>query len=179
MQINFRGSTGCSKDCLNAGNREWAGKMHTDLLDGKNWAIQQGYADRPQSNLHLRRKLRRYATLVAVSFTAEEFVCGVDLFGPSNLVTLMQSIPPYWIRIKSMFNQRLGSADTEPEFLRSRSPLFKADQIKVPLLIAQGANDARVKQAESDQIVAAGTAKTCSISYFRMKAMVSFGRRTT
>lgn len=154
LQINFRGSTGYGKDYLNAGNREWAGKMQTDLLDGKSWAIQQGYADRKRVCI-FGGSYGGYATLVGVSFTPDEFTCGVDLFGPSNLVTLIQSIPPYWVPLKSVFNRRLGNVDTEPEFLRSKSPLFKADQIKVPLLIVQGANDVRVKQAESDQIVAA------------------------
>ncbi len=154
LQINFRGSTGYGKDYLNAGNREWAGKMHNDLLDGKAWAVQQGYAD-PKRVCIYGGSYGGYATLVGVSFTPNEFVCGVDLFGPSNLLTLMQSIPPYWVPIKSMFNRRMGNAETEPEFLKSKSPLFKADQISVPLLIAQGANDARVKEAESNQIVAA------------------------
>jgi len=154
LQINFRGSTGYGKDYLNAGNREWAGKMHTDLLDGKNWAVQQGYAD-PKRVCIFGGSYGGYATLVGVSFTPGEFVCGVDEFGPSNLITLIQSIPPYWVPIRSLFDRRLGNVDKEPEFLKSKSPLFKADQIRVPLFIAQGANDARVKQAESDQIVAA------------------------
>ncbi len=154
LQINFRGSTGYGKAYLNAGDREWAGKMHTDLIDGKNWAVQQGYAD-PKKVCILGGSYGGYATLVGVAFTPDEFTCGVDIVGPSNLVTLIRSIPPYWIPIKALFDKRLGKVDTEEEFLKSRSPLFKADQIKVPLLIGQGANDPRVKQAESDQIVAA------------------------
>ena len=154
LQINYRGSTGYGKDYLNAGNREWASKMHTDLLDGRSWAIKQGYAD-PKRICIFGASYGGYATLVGVAFTPDEFTSGVDLFGPSNLLTLMQSIPPYWASLRSTFNRRMGNADTEPDFLRAKSPLFKADQIKVPLLIAQGANDARVKQAESDQIVAA------------------------
>ncbi len=153
LQINFRGSTGYGKAYLNAGDREWAGKMHTDLIDGKNWAVQQGYAD-PKKVCILGGSYGGYATLVGVAFTPDEFTCGVDIVGPSNLVTLIRSIPPYWIPIKALFDKRLGKVDTEEEFLKSRSPLFKAEQIKVPLLIGQGANDPRVKQAESDQIVA-------------------------
>jgi len=153
LQINFRGSTGYGKRYLNAGDREWAGKMHTDLLDGLDWTVHQGYAD-PKRVCIFGGSYGGYATLVGVAFTPDVFTCGVDLFGPSNLVTLMESIPPYWATFRAMFAKRLGRLD-EPEFLRSRSPLYKADQIRAPLMIIQGANDVRVKQAESDQIVTA------------------------
>ncbi|MEW6455337.1 MAG: S9 family peptidase [Acidobacteriota bacterium] len=152
LQVNFRGSTGYGKAFLNAGDREWAGKMHDDLLDGVNWAIKQGYAD-PKKICIYGGSYGGYATLVGVTFTPAVFACGVDIVGPSNIVTLIKSIPPYWVPIKALFDKRVGKVETEEEFLKSRSPLFKADQIKVPLLIAQGANDPRVKQAESDQIV--------------------------
>jgi len=154
LQINYRGSTGYGKDYLNAGDRQWAGKMHADLIDGKNWAIKQGYAN-PQQVAILGGSYGGYATLVGLTFTPDEFACGVDIVGPSNLITLIKSIPPYWEPIKAMFDKRVGKVDTEEAFLRSCSPLFKAHQIKAPLLIGQGANDPRVKQAESDQIVAA------------------------
>jgi dipeptidyl aminopeptidase/acylaminoacyl peptidase len=154
LQINFRGSTGYGKDYLNAGDREWAGKMHTDLLDGKEWAVKQGYAD-PKRVAIFGGSYGGYATLVGLSFTPDEFNCGVDVVGPSNLVTLIRSIPPYWSPERAIFDKRVGNVDTEEEFLKSRSPLFKADKIKVPLLIAHGANDPRVKQSESDQIVEA------------------------
>jgi dipeptidyl aminopeptidase/acylaminoacyl peptidase len=154
LQINFRGSTGYGKAYLNAGDREWAGKMHTDLLDGKKWAIEQGYAD-PKRVAIYGGSYGGYATLVGLSFTPDEFICGVDVVGPSNLVTLIRSIPPYWTTFRAIFDKRVGNVDTEEEFLKSRSPLFKADRIKSPLLIAHGANDPRVKKSESDQIVAA------------------------
>jgi len=154
LQINFRGSTGYGKTFVNAGDREWAGKMHDDLIDGKNWAVKQGYADAKKVCI-MGGSYGGYATLVGVTFTPDEFACGVDIVGPSNIVTLIKSIPPYWVPIKSLFDKRVGKVETEEEFLKSRSPLFKADQIKAPLLIGQGANDPRVKQAESDQIVAA------------------------
>jgi dipeptidyl aminopeptidase/acylaminoacyl peptidase len=154
LQINFRGSTGYGKDYLNAGDREWAGKMHSDLIDGKNWAVQQGYADAKKVAIY-GGSYGGYAALVGLAFTPDEFACGVDIVGPSNLSTLIQSIPPYWAPIKAMFDKRLGKIETDEEFLKSRSPLYKANQIKAPLFIAQGANDPRVKQAESDQIVAA------------------------
>jgi dipeptidyl aminopeptidase/acylaminoacyl peptidase len=154
LQINFRGSTGYGKAYLNAGDRQWAGTMHDDLIDGKRWTIQQGTAD-PNKVVILGGSYGGYATLVGLAFTPDEFACGVDIVGPSNLLTLLNSIPPYWEPIKAMFTKRVGNPETEPEFLAARSPLHKADQIEVPLLIAQGANDPRVKQAESDQIVAA------------------------
>jgi dipeptidyl aminopeptidase/acylaminoacyl peptidase len=153
LQINYRGSTGYGKKYLHAGDREWAGKMHQDLLDGKAWAIAQGHVD-PNKVCIYGGSYGGYATLVGVTFTPDAFVCGVDMVGPSNIATLLKSIPPYWKPIISMFESRVGKL-TEEEFLKSRSPLFKANAIKVPLMIAQGANDPRVKQAESDQIVAA------------------------
>jgi dipeptidyl aminopeptidase/acylaminoacyl peptidase len=154
LQINFRGSTGYGKAFLNAGDREWGAKMHDDILDSKQWAIAQGYAD-PNRICIYGGSYGGYATLVGVAFTPAEFTCGVDIVGPSNLVTLLKSIPPYWEPVRALFRQRVGHEETQKDFLESRSPLFKAGQIQVPLLIAQGANDPRVKQAESDQIVAA------------------------
>jgi dipeptidyl aminopeptidase/acylaminoacyl peptidase len=152
LQVNFRGSTGYGKDFLNAGDREWAAKMHDDLLDAKNWAVRQGYAD-PKRVAIMGGSYGGYATLVGLAFTPDEFVCGVDIVGPSNLSTLLNSIPPYWAPMRAIFDKRVGHVEHEQEFLRSRSPLYKADQIKAPLLIGQGANDPRVKQTESDQIV--------------------------
>ena len=153
LQVNFRGSTGYGKAYLNAGDREWAGTMHADLLDGLDWTVKQGYAD-PKRVCIFGGSYGGYATLVGVAFTPDVFTCGVDLFGPSNLVTLVASIPPYWTTFRAIFDKRMGAHD-DTVFLKSRSPLFKADQIRAPLLVIQGANDVRVKQAESDQIVAA------------------------
>ncbi len=96
-----------------------------------------------------------YAALVGATFTPDVFCCAVDIVGPSNLITLLDSIPPYWIAIRATFEKRLGSTTTDAEFLKSRSPLFKVDQIKIPMLVAQGANDPRVTQIEAEQIVAA------------------------
>jgi dipeptidyl aminopeptidase/acylaminoacyl peptidase len=151
FQVNFRASTGYGKAYLNAGDREWGAKMHDDLIDAKNWAVKQGYAD-PKKVAIYGGSYGGYATLAGLAFTPEEFAAGVDIVGPSNLNTLLKSIPPYWGPIKAMFTKRMG--DTE-EFLNSRSPLFKAHQIVKPLLIAQGANDPRVNIKESDQIVEA------------------------
>ena len=154
LQVNFRGSTGYGKDFLNAGDREWAGRMHDDLLDAKAWAVDQGYAD-PSRVAIMGGSYGGYATLVGLAFTPDEFVCGVDIVGPSNLSTLLSSIPPYWAPARAIFDKRVGHLDNEQEFLRERSPLYKASEIKSPLLIGQGANDPRVKQSESDQIVRA------------------------
>ncbi|HMF18202.1 MAG TPA: S9 family peptidase [Gemmataceae bacterium] len=154
LQINYRGSTGYGKKFLNAGNKEWAGKMHTDLIDGVNWLVKQGIAD-PKKIAIMGGSYGGYATLVGLTFTPDVFACGVDIVGPSNLVTLLNTIPPYWAPVKAMFGKRVGDLATEEDMLKDRSPFFFADKIKVPLLIGQGANDPRVKQAESDQIVKA------------------------
>jgi dipeptidyl aminopeptidase/acylaminoacyl peptidase len=151
LQINYRGSTGYGKKFLNAGNREWAGKMHDDLIDGVNWLIQQGVAD-PKKIAIMGGSYGGYATLVGLAFTPDVFACGVDIVGPSNLVSLLKTIPPYWGPMKGLFNKRVGDVEKEADFLKARSPLFRVDQIKAPLLIGQGANDPRVKQAESDQM---------------------------
>lgn len=154
LQVNFRGSTGYGKAFVNAGNREWAGKMHDDLIDAVNWLVQQGISD-PQKIAIMGGSYGGYATLVGLTFTPDVFACGVDIVGPSNLITLMQSIPPYWEPLKANFYHRVGNLETEEEFLKTRSPLFFVDRIEKPLLIGQGANDPRVKEAESEQIVKA------------------------
>ncbi|MGJ5628733.1 S9 family peptidase [Nostoc sp. CALU 1950] len=152
LQVNFRGSTGYGKAFLNAGNREWAAKMHDDLIDAVNWLVEQGISD-PQKIAIMGGSYGGYATLVGLTFTPEVFAAGVDIVGPSNLITLIGTIPPYWEPLKAMLYHRVGNLETEEEFLKSRSPLFFADRIQKPLLIGQGANDPRVKQSESDQIV--------------------------
>lgn len=164
LQINFRGSSGYGKQHLNAGNREWGHKMHFDLLDGKQWAIDIGFAD-PSKVAIYGGSYGGYATLAALAFTPDEFCCGVDVVGPSNLITLMQTLPPYWSPMKAQMDLRVGCLETEPDFLRKCSPLFKANQITKPLLIAQGANDPRVKQAESDQIVDAMRLNNLPVDY--------------
>jgi dipeptidyl aminopeptidase/acylaminoacyl peptidase len=154
LQVNFRGSTGYGKAFVNAGNREWAGKMHDDLLDAVNWLTEKGISD-PAKIAIMGGSYGGYATLVGLTFTPEVFAAGVDIVGPSNIITLLNSIPPYWEPLKAQFYHRVGNLETEEEFLKSRSPLFFIDRIQKPLLIGQGANDPRVKQAESDQIAAA------------------------
>lgn len=154
LQVNFRGSSGYGKKFLNAGNREWGGKMHDDLVDGVKWIVKQGIANPDKIGI-MGSSYGGYATLVGLTFTPDIFAAGVDVVGPSSLVTLLQSIPPFLEPMKAFYRYRVGDLEKEPDFLKSRSPLFSAARIKAPLLIAQGANDVRVTQAESEQIVTA------------------------
>ncbi|WP_332310384.1 S9 family peptidase [Altererythrobacter lutimaris] len=156
LQTNFRGSTGFGKDFINAGNKQWGLKMHDDLIDATDWAIAEGITSADQVAI-MGGSYGGYATLAGLAFTPEKFACGVDIVGPSNLETLLETIPPYWAPIVKMFHERMGDPNTEEglELLKAASPLYKADEITKPLLILQGANDPRVKQAESDQIVSA------------------------
>ena len=164
LQVNYRGSSGYGKEFLNAGNKEWGGKMHNDLVDGVHWAIDQGIAD-PKKVAIYGGSYGGFAALVGATFTPDLFCCAVDIVGPSNLITFIRTIPPYWAPLVHVFHQRVGNPDTEEEFLKARSPLFKVDQIKIPMLIAQGANDPRVKQAESEQIVEAMKNKGIDFEY--------------
>jgi dipeptidyl aminopeptidase/acylaminoacyl peptidase len=154
MQVNFRGSTGYGKAFVNAGDREWGNAMQNDLTDAVEFAIGQGWADRERVAIY-GGSYGGYAALAGVTFTPDLYRCAVDIVGPSNLNTLIETIPPYWQPQIALFHQRVGNPATDAEFLWSRSPLSRAASIKTPLLIAQGANDPRVKQAESEQIVAA------------------------
>ena len=166
LQVNFRSSTGFGKNFLNAGNEEWAGNMHNDLLDAKDWAVEQGIT-RDDKVAIMGGSYGGYATLVGLTFTPDEFACGVDIVGPSNLVTLLESIPPYWEAGKKLFGRAIGDPETEEglSLLKERSPLTHVDKITKPLLIAQGANDPRVKQAESDQIVEAMKSRDIPVTY--------------
>ena len=166
MSVNYRGSTGFGKDFLNAGNGEWAGKMHHDLIDAVEWAVVEGVADRERVAIY-GGSYGGYATLVGLTMTPDVFACGVDIVGPSNILTLLDSIPAYWQPMIQMFKDRVGDFTTESgrEFLTARSPLTYADRITRPLLIGQGANDPRVKQAESEQIVAAMAEHGIPVTY--------------
>jgi dipeptidyl aminopeptidase/acylaminoacyl peptidase len=164
LQVNFRGSTGFGKDFLNAGDKEWGGRMHDDLVDGVQWAIDTGTAD-PRRIAIYGGSYGGYAALVGATFTPDLFSCAVDIVGPSNLLTFIETIPPYWSTYLAMIHRRVGNPAAEPAFLKSRSPLFHVDRIKIPMLIAQGANDPRVKQSESEQIVAAMTDKGIDHEY--------------
>jgi len=166
LAVNFRGSTGFGKDFLNAGNKQWGLAMHDDLIDAVNWAVGKGITSADTVAI-MGGSYGGYATLAGLTFTPDTFACGVDIVGPSNLETLLATIPPYWAPLVKLFHERMGDPGT-PEglaLLKAASPLYKADRIKKPLLIAQGANDPRVKQAESDQIVGAMKAAGIPVTY--------------
>lgn len=166
LSVNFRGSTGFGKALINAGNLEWGARMHDDVIDAVDWAIQKEIAD-PDRVAVMGGSYGGYATLVGMTITPEKFACGVDIVGPSNLTTLLETIPPYWQPQIELFATRVGDHRTEEgrALLINRSPLTYVDQIQKPLLIGQGANDPRVKQAESDQIVQAMQEKNISVTY--------------
>lgn len=166
LSVNYRGSTGFGKSFIEAANLEWAGKMHDDLIDAVQWAIDQKVSPADKIAI-MGGSYGGYATLVGLTFTPTIFACGVDIVGPSNLETLLKTIPPYWTAGIQQFHRRMGNPNT-PEglaLLKERSPLYKAGNIVKPLLIGQGANDPRVNQAESDQIVSAMQQKGIPVTY--------------
>ena len=156
LQVNYRGSTGYGKSFLNAGDREWGMKMQEDLTNGARFLADNDHCH-PEKIGILGGSYGGYATLAGLTFTPDVYACGVSIVGPSNLFTLLESIPPYWETARAMFHKRMGDPTTEDgkERLRQQSPFFHASNIKVPLLVAQGDNDPRVKTAESEQIVSA------------------------
>jgi dipeptidyl aminopeptidase/acylaminoacyl peptidase len=166
LAVNFRGSTGFGKSFVNAGDKEWGRKMHDDLLDAVDWAVREQITTADKVAIY-GGSYGGYAVLAGLTFTPERFACGVDIVGPSNLQTLLGSIPPYWKAFYEDMVRRMGDPRTEEgrKLLAERSPLTYADRIKRPLLIAQGANDPRVKQAEADQIVNAMKAKQLAVTY--------------
>jgi dipeptidyl aminopeptidase/acylaminoacyl peptidase len=166
LSVNFRASTGFGKSFVNAGDLEWGGKIIEDQVDAVQWAIHAGIAD-PKRVAVMGGSFGGYSTLAGVTFTPELFACGVNLFGVSNLITFMESVPPYWKPMLELFTKRIGDHRTEEgrALLKKHSPLTYVDRIRRPLLIGQGANDARVKKAESDQIVEAMKGKNIPVTY--------------
>jgi dipeptidyl aminopeptidase/acylaminoacyl peptidase len=166
LSVNFRGSTGFGKDFVNAGDLQWGRKMHDDLVDAVDWAIEQGITTTDQVAIY-GGSYGGYAVLWGMTNTPERFACGVDIVGPSNLQTLLDSVPPYWAAFFEQLARRVGDPRTEEglALLAERSPLNYVENIRHPLLIAQGANDPRVKQAESDQIVDAMNAREIPVTY--------------
>ena len=166
LQPNFRASTGYGKKFLNAGNNEWGQKMQDDITWGKKYLVEQGIAD-PKRVAIMGGSYGGYATLAGVAFTPDEYAAGVAIVAPSNLQTLLNSIPPYWEAIRETFYKRMGDPRT-PEGLaqmKRQSPLTSADKIKTPLLVVQGANDPRVNKRESDQIVVALQKRNYPVEY--------------
>jgi dipeptidyl aminopeptidase/acylaminoacyl peptidase len=166
LSVNYRGSTGFGKSFINAADRQWAETMHNDLIDAVQWAAREGIAIKDKTAI-MGGSYGGYATLVGLTFTPDVFACGVDLVGPSSLISLLENPPPYWMPMMPMMKQRVGDWTTDEgrQFLQSRSPLFRAGEIKRPLLIGQGAQDPRVKQSESDQIVEAMKVKNIPVTY--------------
>ena len=166
LSTNFRASTGFGKDFISAGDLQWGRKMHDDLLDAVDWAVQNKITS-PDKVAIMGGSYGGYATLAGLTFTPDKFACGVDIVGPSNLQTLLKTIPAYWEAAKVQFYKRMGDPNTEAgrKLLDERSPLYSADKIQRPLLIGQGANDPRVNVAESEQIVKAMKAKGIPVTY--------------
>lgn len=186
LQVNFRGSAGFGKDFLNAGNREWGGKMQDDLTDAVHWAVAQGIADPKRVGIY-GMSYGGYAVLCGLTFTPDLFACGVDMFGPSSLVSHLANLPPYQLNRRELWDTRVGRVPRysegelkgkmkpeaewtaeerkEIEFLRSRSPLYFVENVRAPLLVAQGANDQRVPKSESDQFVEALRARGMKVEY--------------
>lgn len=166
LSVNYRGSTGFGKGFINASNLQWSKKMHDDLLDAVAWAVAAKVAPKDQVCI-MGGSYGGYATLVGLAMTPDVFACGVDIVGPSNIITLLETIPPYWAPMLALFHARVGNPSTPAgkQALMEASPLTHASRIKRPLLIGQGANDPRVKQSESDQIVKALQAKQIPVSY--------------
>lgn len=167
LSVNFRSSTGFGKDFINAGNGEWGGKMHQDVLDAIEWAIKEGIADVKKICI-FGGSYGGYETLVGITFSPDRFSCAVDLVGPSNLITFMNSIPAYWKPLWNQFTRGLGGDPNTEEgnkFLAERSPINHINNIKTPLLIGHGKNDPRVKVAESEQIADAMKSKNIPVTY--------------
>jgi dipeptidyl aminopeptidase/acylaminoacyl peptidase len=140
--------------------------MQDDLTDSVDWAIANKITT-PDKVAIMGGSYGGYATLAALTLTPDKFACGVDIVGPSNLETLLKTIPPYWAAIARQFYQRMGDPTTAEgrALLKERSPLYLADRIKKPLLIGQGANDPRVNVAESEQIVNAMKSRSIPVTY--------------
>jgi len=166
LQVNFRGSTGFGKNFVNAGDLEWGLKMHDDLIDSIDWAVSEKITTNDKIAI-MGGSYGGYATLAGLTITPDRFACGVDIVGPSNLETLLASIPPYWESFRKVLEKRVGDPNTEEglAILKAASPLNMVENITKPLLIGQGANDPRVKQAESDQIVDAMQEKKIPVTY--------------
>jgi len=164
LQMNFRGSVGYGREFWEISFKQWGKTMQDDITDGVNWLIQEGIAD-PDRIAIYGASYGGYATLAGLTFTPDIYACGVDYVGVSNIFTLLETLPPYWELGRQMMYEMIGNPDTEKELLEAASPLFHIDKIKAPLLVAQGANDPRVKQAESDQIVDALKAKGIDVPY--------------
>jgi dipeptidyl aminopeptidase/acylaminoacyl peptidase len=166
LAVNFRASTGFGKKFLNAGNLQWAGTMHDDLLDAVDWAVKNKITQKDKVAI-MGGSYGGYATLVGLTFTPDVFACGVDIVGPANLNTLLSTIPPHWKPMLDTMARQMGDPRTDEgkKLLESRSPLTRVEKISKPLLIGQGYNDPRVKFMEAEQIVSAMQSKNLPVTY--------------
>lgn len=164
LQMNFRGSTGYGKNFVNISFKQWGRTMQNDITDGVKWLIDQGIADKNRIAIY-GGSYGGYATLAGLTLTPDLYACGVDYVGVSNLFTFMNTIPPYWEPMRQMFYEMVGNPVKDSLWLAEVSPVFHADKIKVPLFIAQGANDPRVNKNESDQMVEALKKRGITVEY--------------
>ena len=164
LQVNFRGSTGYGKAFWKAGFKEWGKAMQNDITDGVLWLIKRGIVDKERVAIY-GGSYGGYAALAGATFTPELYACAVSYVGPSNLFTLLASIPPYWEPLREMEYEMIGDPVKDKDLLTAVSPVFHADKIRIPLMVAQGANDPRVKKAESDQIVDAAKKNGADVVY--------------
>ncbi len=166
LSVNFRGSTGFGKAFVNAGNRQWGAAMQDDLIDAVEWAVEHGHADRERVAI-MGASYGGYAALSGLAFTPDTFACGISLVGPSNLVTLLESIPPYWQPLRALWRERVGDIESKQgrEMLLERSPISRVEDISRPLLLVHGANDPRVNRSESDRIAAALAEREVEVTY--------------
>jgi dipeptidyl aminopeptidase/acylaminoacyl peptidase len=164
LQVNFRGSTGYGRAFWEKSFKQWGKTMQDDLTDSAKWLVDQGIAD-PKRIAIYGASYGGYAALAGLAFTPDVYAAGISFVGPSNIFTLLATVPPYWEPMRKMQYEMIGDPENEKELLTAASPLFSADKIVSPLLIAQGANDPRVKQAESDQIVEALKKRGVDVPY--------------
>ncbi len=164
IQVNFRTSTGYGRKFVEAGFKQWGLAIQDDITDGVHWLIEQGIADSKRVGIY-GGSFGGYATLAGVAFTPDLYACGVDYVGTSNLFTHIKAFPPYWESIRAMYYEAVGDPEKDKELYEKISPLFHADKIKVPMLVAQGANDPFVNKAESDQIVEALKKRGIEVEY--------------
>lgn len=164
LQMNFRGSTGYGREFWEISFKEWGKTMQDDITDGVKWLIHQGIADSTKIGIY-GGSYGGYAVLAGLTITPDLYACGVDYVGVSNIFTLLQTIPPYWEPLREMFYAMVGDPQKDKDLLTAASPIFHVDNIKAPLFVAQGANDPRVKKAESDQIVNALKERGIDVPY--------------
>lgn len=164
LQMNFRGSTGYGRKFKEAGFKEWGKAMQNDITDGVNWLIKKGIADKNKIAIY-GISYGGYATLAGLAFTPDLYSCGVDIAGPSNIFTLLESLPSYWEPVRRMFYEMMGDPQEDKELLREISPLFHVDKIKKPLFVVQGAKDPRVPLSQAEQLVESLRCKGLEVKY--------------